>query len=116
MITGLEGQGGCVNNNLIVFTNFIQGYVADTELHVPHGPQMDAPIQLEEGVHVHEEEMNFESKGEASGMPTESYHPGSPIGSTAGNVHEVDFNFFGLDDLYDTEELILSSSAEPSVA
>ena len=60
--TGLEGRGGYVNNNPVVFTNFIQGCVADIELHVPHGPQMDAPIQHEEGIHVHEETMDAESE------------------------------------------------------
>ena len=103
MITGLEGRGDYVNNNPAVFTDFIQGCVADMELPVPHGPQMDAPIQHDEGVHDHEEAMEAESEGEATGMPTESYHPGSPTSSTACKVLDADFNFFGLNDLYDTE-------------
>ena len=40
----------------VVFTDFIQGCVADIEFSVPQGPRMDAPIQQEEG--VHEEAMN----------------------------------------------------------
>ena len=79
---------------------------------------MDAPIQQVEGVHDPEEAEAAESEGVASWMHTDdqSYHPGSPTGSTIGTTLDTDFNFFELIYLYDIEELSLSASTVPQVA
>ena len=114
MITGLEGRGDYVKTHPVVFTYFMHGCVGDMDLHVPHRPPMDAPIQQVEGVHVPKEAEDAVTEGVASEMhiDVQSYHPGSPICSTAGNVLDVEFNFFGLNDLYDKKELNLDKVIE----